>query len=102
LVNVSPEARLFPSAHATVRAIDAGGVVVDMRTGRCWELNSVGFAIWQLIVDGRSVTEAAYEIATRYAVEIGVASHDVLAFVQSMVVAGLLEAESSGARRTAP
>jgi hypothetical protein len=90
-VKVWPEARLHPSTDATVKPIDDRGVIVDMRTGRCWELNRVGFAIWQLVVTGKSPDEAAEAIATRFDVESGTSKRDVLAFVQSLADEGLLQ-----------
>jgi hypothetical protein len=91
-VKVSTESRLTTAADAQVKPLNDSGVIIDTRTGKCWELNPVGFAIWQLIAAGKSVGETVEAISVRYAVSAGTSKDDVLGFVQSLVSEGLLEA----------
>ena len=90
-VKVSTESRLTAAADAQVKPLQDSGVIIDTRTGKCWELNAVGFAIWQLIAEGKSVGETAEAIAARYSIAMGTSKQDVLDFVQSLVGEGLLQ-----------
>jgi hypothetical protein len=73
-----------------VKPLDDRGVIVDMNTGRCWEVNKIGFVIWQCLSNGRTIAETVELIASRFSVDVGVARQDVLAFVESLTRQGLL------------
>jgi hypothetical protein len=90
-VKLSTAARLTPGPDAQVKALDSGGVLVDTRTGKCWELNAVGFAIWQQIAGGKTLAETAEAVAARYSISTATSMSDVLAFAQSLLREGLLE-----------
>jgi hypothetical protein len=90
-VEISAASRLTPTADAEVKQLNDCGVIVDTRTGKCWELNAVGFAIWQQVAAGKSVGETAEAVAARYSIAIGTSANDVLTFVQSLAREGLLE-----------
>ena len=94
-VKVSTESRLTTAADAQVKPLHDSGVIIDTRTGKCWELNPVGFAIWQLIAAGKSVGETVEAIAARYAITVGTSKEDVIDFVQSLVSEGLLQVTST-------
>lgn len=85
-----------PASDAAVRPLDDRGVVIDMKSGRCWELNRVGFAIWRLVSEGKSVGETIDAVTARYGVSPGTSRNDVLSFLDSLVNAGLLEPQTSG------
>ena len=99
LAMISNDTRFTPASAATVKALDDRGVVVDMRSGKCWELNPVGFAIWTLVAGGASAADASAAIAARYAVAPGTSQTDVFAFLGSLVDAGLLLTDSGGGER---
>jgi hypothetical protein len=94
---LADDTRVNPARHVNVQPVDDRGVLVDLRSGRCWELNAVGFAIWRLLADGRSVADAAGEIAHRYAVDAAVSRTDVTDLVRSLLGEGLV-AIAAGAR----
>ena len=101
-VTISVDTCFRPAPEATVKSLEDRGVIVDMRTGRCWELNAVGFAMWTLAAEGRSVAETIAAISARYGVSPGTSENDVSAFLQSLVDAGLLNPSPRGsADRTA-
>jgi hypothetical protein len=89
---ISRETRFTPASEATVKPMDDHGVIVDMRTGKCWDLNQVGFAIWTLAAEGKSVADTIAAISTRYAVSSETSETDVFAFLRTLVNAGLLVA----------
>ena len=88
---ISTESCLTPTADAQVKPLDDCGVIVDTRTGKCWELNAVGFAIWQLIAAGQSIGETVKALASRYSISIAASTNDVTTFVQALMREGLLE-----------
>jgi hypothetical protein len=91
LVKLLSGARLTPGPDAQVKALNDCGVIVDTRTGKCWELNAVGFAIWQQIAAGKTLAEAAEALAARYSISKTTTADDVMAFAQSLLREGLLE-----------
>ena len=90
-VPVSMDARLRPTADTQVKPVGDSGVIVDTRTGKCWELNLVGLAIWRLLGEGRSIGETVEAVHAQHAISIATATNDVLGFVQSLLREGLLE-----------
>jgi Coenzyme PQQ synthesis protein D (PqqD) len=89
-VTLSTATRLAPTSRVEVKALDDRGVIVDMHSGRCWELNPVGFRIWQHLADGRSLEEVSQIIASQYGIETEVSVRDVTDLARSLVDAGLL------------
>lgn len=88
-MEVSNDSRLRPTANVEVRALDDRGVIVDTRTGKCWELNAVAFAIWQQIAAGKSVGETVDAVGAGYAVPADRLREDVVSFVGSLLSEGL-------------
>jgi Coenzyme PQQ synthesis protein D (PqqD) len=102
-VEISTDARAGAALHTLVQTLEDRAVVVNMLTGRCWELNATGVAIWMRLVDGASVAETANAISARYSVPADVATKDVLALVGSLVSEGLLViSTSNGSASAAP
>ena len=99
-MEVSNDSRLV-TTNVEVRALDDRGVIVDTRSGKCWELNAVGFAIWQQIAAGRSVGETVDAVGAGYAVPADTLRADVVSFVRSLLNEGLatLQAGNDGAIR---
>jgi Coenzyme PQQ synthesis protein D (PqqD) len=93
-MTLSAATRLTRTSRVEVKTIDDRGVVVDLQTGRCWELNQVGYAIWQRLAEGRSLEEVSSTVASLHDIEIEKAMRDVTAFVGVLVDAGLLEPSS--------
>jgi hypothetical protein len=63
---VDASATLAPAGDIQVRALEQGAVLVDMRSGLCFELNRVGYEIWLLIQDGRSEASICEALAQSY------------------------------------
>jgi Coenzyme PQQ synthesis protein D (PqqD) len=99
-VNVSTETRVSVATHATVQPLDDRAVVLNLRTGKCWELNATGLAIWRSLIAGESVGDTAEAIAARYSIHVDVSRQDVVELVRSLIGEGLLVISS--AVRSAP
>jgi hypothetical protein len=89
-MEVSNASRLKPSVGAEVATVDDTGVIVDTRSGKCWQLNAVGLEIWQLIAAGKSVGETIDTVAARYSIPTETSRTDVMSLVQSLLREGLL------------
>lgn len=91
LMDVGDEARIAPRGTVQTRALDDGAVLVNLHSGACFELNSVGFEIWRALEQGRSISEICATLVARYGVDPGVIATDTRTLVGSLVEAGLVE-----------
>lgn len=69
---------------------ETGLVLLDERAGRYWQLNGSGAATLRLLLAGRSVEDAAAELARPGSAEAERAVADVLALVRALGAAGLV------------
>jgi hypothetical protein len=65
-MSAAPDARLSPCGDVAVRSVDDGAVLVDMRSGSCFELNRVGYEIWQLVAGGTTEATICAALVERY------------------------------------
>ena len=77
-------------ADVMAREIPDGAVLVDMMSGRCWELNRVGAALWTLLESPTTLRQACDALSGRYDVELAVLQRDVIAIGDELIRAGLL------------
>jgi hypothetical protein len=75
-----------------VIAVRVGEVMVlhDPRGDRYVRLNRTGELVWDCLADGRSVTELADVLSTRYGVPTQVARQDVEHLVADLLARGML------------
>jgi len=71
------ELRVTPTREVAVRALGDGAVLVNLTTGACFELNRVGFEIWELLASGAKEESICETLAQRYAVDREVLVADV-------------------------
>jgi hypothetical protein len=81
-----------PRSEVAVREISDGAVLVDMKSGGCFELNRVGFEIWKLLEPKASVTNICGALAGHYPVAHETLVADVQNLIDSLMRAGLVEA----------
>jgi Coenzyme PQQ synthesis protein D (PqqD) len=61
-----------PSAHVRrlpgveVQEIGSGAVIVNMTTGKCWQLNGISLEIWNLFSQGLSVGVVTQHLEQSY------------------------------------
>jgi hypothetical protein len=89
-VELAASTLVSPAAHVSVKALEQRGVLADLRSGQCWELNEVAFYIWLLLADGASIGKASEAISARYSIAADVSHGDVVAFVRSLAGQGLV------------
>jgi len=73
------------------RELDGEVVILSLRTGMYYGLDSVGARIWQLIQEPRTVNEVCDAILEEYEVEPDQCEHDLLALLQELAAEGLIE-----------
>ena len=74
-----------------MRPLGDGAVVVNLRTGECFELNQVGFEIWELLVGGTTEESICEKLVGRYPVGREVLAADVRNLLGEMIRRGLIE-----------
>ena len=77
--------------EVAAREIADGAVLVNVNSGGCFELNRVGFEIWQLLQKKTTISEICEALAGRYPVARDTLATDARDLIQSLVHAGLVD-----------
>ncbi|AOY82355.1 PqqD family peptide modification chaperone [Moorena producens JHB] len=72
---------------------DLGGeaIILDMKSGVYYGLNTVGSSIWNLIQEPKTVDEIRDALLAEYEVEPEKCDRDLLALLQEFAAVGLIE-----------
>lgn len=92
---VPKDAILLPRRHVKYRPMSSGGMLADLVTGACFELNHVGADVWTLLVDGTNVGAAIEAIRRKYGVESNTIETDTLRLCRELLDAGLVEPKTN-------
>ncbi|MDH3679145.1 MAG: PqqD family protein [Acidimicrobiia bacterium] len=79
-----------PTDGVVARVVSDETVVVDLDSERYFSLNTTGAVVWSAVIAGRSVEQAAMELAEIYDVADQTARVDAEEIVRQLVEAGLL------------
>jgi hypothetical protein len=90
-MHLSLDSRVKPARYVVHGQLDAGLVLLDMRTANCFELDEVGATIWSACREHGHIREGIRRVASRYEVEPRDLEGDVLALVNELMDLGLLE-----------
>ena len=93
------------SEHSTVVAVkdqvsaDLAGeaAILNLKSGVYYGLNAVGARIWQLIQEPMTVTTIRDTLLEEYEVESDSCERDLLALLQDLAIAGLIEVRDEAA-----
>jgi coenzyme PQQ synthesis protein D (PqqD) len=79
--------------HPDVRTADTddGTVLLQLRTGRYWQLNNTGGYILRELLAGNLPGDVATGLAARYDIEPERARRDVAALIEQLRTAALME-----------
>jgi hypothetical protein len=66
-------------------------VVLDMRSGMYYGMEHVGALIWRLLEEPRTLAEIQRAVLEEYDVDADQCERDVIAFLEEMETAGLVE-----------
>jgi hypothetical protein len=83
--------RFRPRADVRFRVLRPDAVVLRQEESEVLVLNEVGGRILELLAAGRSLGEAAQELAREFEVETDAAARDLEAFVGELVAARVVE-----------
>ena len=92
----SLHARFAPAAHVEFRAVDGGGLLVDVNSGACFRLNRVGADLWSALTTGRPLLGAIESLGSRYDAAPETIASDALALCEQLTAAGLLCEDTAG------
>jgi hypothetical protein len=74
----------------TFRPLETGGLLVDLATGECWEVNPTGATLWNRLVGGQTLREAIEGLQEEYDVVREAVEQDAVRLCSDLVAAGLL------------
>jgi hypothetical protein len=77
--------------EVTVRNTSTGALLIDLTTGRCWQLNRIGADFLGEIETERSLGEACERLERRYAVDREILQRDLHGLAQQLLDAGLID-----------
>ncbi len=81
-------------AEVAVRPTPTGALLVDLATGRCWQLNRLGADFLKEIETAVSLAEVCAGLGSRYDVSLDVVQRDLIRLAQQLLEAGLIERAS--------
>jgi hypothetical protein len=84
---------LRQSPDAVSNRLGEGGVVVNLRTNRIFELNATGMRAWELIGEGRTRLEIERQLGTEFEAERARVRSDLDALVAALAREGLVDAD---------
>ncbi len=85
------EAVFVRQSGVEARLLPDGSVLVDVQSGRVFELNKIGSEIWALLDGVRSLETLCEAVATRYEVAREVVETDLDQLVADLVQARLID-----------
>ena len=83
----------------TVSLTDGGAMIVDVKSGRCWQLNRVGADTWALLQKGSDVPTLVDAIVERYEVDRAEVEADIARILQDLTAQGLVTSAAAPHRR---
>jgi hypothetical protein len=83
-------AQLIANPTVVTQMTADGAVLLEMRSGDCFELNQSGAEIWSRIKDGESLAAVVAAVAERYAIPPSTAEADARQLVAELTRRGLL------------
>ncbi|HVZ85493.1 MAG TPA: PqqD family protein [Polyangia bacterium] len=78
-------------AEITVRSTTTGALLIDLMSGRCWQLNRLGAEFLSEIETEKSLHDVFNLMENRYNVSREVLERDLLRLAQELLDAGLIE-----------
>ncbi len=77
------------------RDLDGEAVLLDLRSGHYFGLNSTGSLVWSMLRDGLEPDAMAQRLAGEYEIDLARARADVEAFISTLFERGLLRRADS-------
>jgi hypothetical protein len=90
-MGVFPHTLLCRRADVSWRELSDGAVLVNMRSGECFELNRVGLRVWQALDGSRDISQLCDDLCATYSIDRETSRADVEMLVTSLLTAELVE-----------
>jgi hypothetical protein len=74
-----------------LRTTPSGALLIDMMTGRCWQLNQLGADFLSQIDTGKAFRDVFDALGSRYDVSPDVLRRDLFRLAQELLDGGLIE-----------
>jgi hypothetical protein len=84
------DALLPPAADVVFRRLGSGGVLVDLRTDRLFDLNDTGATVWEGLAAGLPFDDIVASLTAAFDVAPATAEREARALIESLTAAGLL------------
>ena len=97
--NCSIDQHFIPKPRVVFSPLEAGGLLVDLQSGDCWELNRVGAALWSGLVGGESLRATVARIHREFEVDPTIAESDARKLCASLLKMGLIRSSESATQR---
>ena len=92
LASVSPDAPVRAPEHIAWRQTEDDCILFNLKSGTCYQLDSIGAEIWNQLAAGRTPRTAARKIAAQYGVPAIQVERDVLSLIAHLRASRLLDA----------
>jgi hypothetical protein len=96
-MKVSPDSIVVVSKDQMASDVAGETVILGLSAGRYYGLDAVGARVWQIIQTPTAVSDVRRTIVSEYDVEPERCEADLLALLQKMADAGLVEVRSADA-----
>ena len=96
-MKVSPESVVVVSKDQMASDVAGETVILGLTAGRYYGVDAVGARVWQLIQTPTAFADVQRTIVSEYDVEPARCEADLLALLQKMADAGLVEVRDAGA-----
>ena len=83
-----------------MQPIGDGALLVDMRSGVCFELNRTGAEVWELLASGGSVESICAALAGRYQLPAETIASDVRGIIEALKKQQLIEPSAPAPEKT--
>lgn len=95
----SIDRQFVPKPRVVFSPLEGGGLLVDLQSGDCWELNRVGAALWSGLVGGESLRATVARIQRDFEVDPTEAESDARRLCASLLSVGLIRNPESATQR---
>jgi hypothetical protein len=95
---IEPTVVLRKSADARYRNIGGEGIVVRQAAGEVLVLNGVGARVLDLLESGSTVASLLDALGAEYDIDQAILRRDVLAYLQELLDAGVIESAAGAGR----
>ena len=90
MVGPSLDVWFIAGSDVEFRPVDAGGLLVDVHRGVCFQLNRVGAELWRSFTSGLPLAGAISAVKSRYDASTETIVADALSLCEQLTAAGLL------------